>query len=116
MNFKRRKPKAVRAGCLLCKPYKIMGNSKHAKTIQTLKALDSFKKLVTPEAEVPVLICNFAVGPAVPIPTFPFCRTFRELEPTANPPPKVDVAVVDVAVKFDAIILFPRISPATESF
>lgn len=37
MKFKRGKPKSVRAGCLLCKPWKIMGNSKQAKTIQDLR-------------------------------------------------------------------------------
>jgi len=44
MNFKRGKPKSVRAGCLLCKPHKIMGNSNRAKTIQRLKADESFRQ------------------------------------------------------------------------
>lgn len=30
MNFKRKRPKSARAGCLMCKPWKILGNSKHA--------------------------------------------------------------------------------------
>ncbi len=46
MNFKRRKAKEARSGCLLCKPHKFMGNSKHAQTIQRLKALESFKQEV----------------------------------------------------------------------
>ena len=44
MNFKRKRPKSGRAGCLLCKPWKIMGNSKNAKKKQDLvnreRALD----------------------------------------------------------------------------
>lgn len=31
MNFKRKKSKSARAGCLLCKPWKAVGNSKKAK-------------------------------------------------------------------------------------
>ncbi len=30
VNFKRHRPKAARSGCLLCKPWKVQGNSKHA--------------------------------------------------------------------------------------
>jgi hypothetical protein len=36
MNFKRGKPKSARAGAL-CKPWKIMGNSKQAKNIKDLR-------------------------------------------------------------------------------
>lgn len=43
MNFKRRKPKESRAGCLLCKPHKFMGNSKHAQPVQKLRAVESLK-------------------------------------------------------------------------
>lgn len=31
MNFKRKRSKSARAGCLLCKPWKVMGNSKEAR-------------------------------------------------------------------------------------
>lgn len=34
MNFKRKRPKERRAGCLLCKPWKFMGNSLEAKKRQ----------------------------------------------------------------------------------
>lgn len=44
MNFKRRKPKSARAGCVLCKPHKIMGNSNGAKTIRKLKDDESFRQ------------------------------------------------------------------------
>lgn len=47
MNFKRKKPKSARAGCLLCKPHKIMGNSSSAKTKQTLKADESFRQQIS---------------------------------------------------------------------
>ncbi len=46
MKFKRKKPKSARAGYLLCKPHKIMGNGMGAKTLQTLKALESFKQQI----------------------------------------------------------------------
>jgi len=46
MNFKRRRAKSVRAGCLLCKPHKIMGNSNSAKTMQRLKADESFRQQI----------------------------------------------------------------------
>src|SRR3989344_5990446 len=38
------------------------------------------------------------------------------VEPTENPPANVEVAVVEVAVKYEPIKLLPRIFPATESF
>jgi hypothetical protein len=44
MNFKRKKPKQSRAGCLLCKPHKAMGNSKLAKPIQRLKQAEFLKQ------------------------------------------------------------------------
>jgi hypothetical protein len=40
MKFKRGRPKSARAGCLLCKPWKIMGNSKNAKNIKDLRKYD----------------------------------------------------------------------------
>jgi hypothetical protein len=30
-NFKRKKPKQARAGCLMCKPWKVWGNRKDRK-------------------------------------------------------------------------------------
>jgi hypothetical protein len=38
-------------------------------------------------------------GAAVPMPTLPFWSTLNALEPTASPPKKVEVAVVEVAVR-----------------
>ncbi len=40
-----------------------------------VKVLDSLKKLVVPNKEEPVLICNLEFGAAVPIPTFPVERS-----------------------------------------
>lgn len=40
MNFKRGKPKSARAGCLLCKPWKVWGNRKQAKKIRDLRKMD----------------------------------------------------------------------------
>ncbi len=39
MNHKRKGPKSTRSGCLLCKPWKRQGNSKHAKKHSVLKHL-----------------------------------------------------------------------------
>lgn len=47
MNFKRKKPKTSRSGCLLCNPQKIMGNSNGAKTIQTLRSIESFNQQIS---------------------------------------------------------------------
>ena len=38
MNFKRKRPKEARAGCLMCKPWKFMGNRKEGKGIQELRS------------------------------------------------------------------------------
>jgi len=44
MNHKRGKPKASRSACLLCKPWKAMGNMKVAMRIQRLRSIDEFKE------------------------------------------------------------------------
>ncbi len=43
MNYKRKGAKSIRAGCLLCKPWKVMGNSKQALKHQDCKATEKFK-------------------------------------------------------------------------
>jgi hypothetical protein len=58
--------------------------------------------------------CNGDVGVTVPIPTYPFCKTDRPVEPPAvKPPANVEVAVVEVAVIYatvglvEALIVVP---------
>lgn len=46
MNFKRKKSKESRAGCLLCKPYKAMDNSQKALSARKLKHDHIFKEMV----------------------------------------------------------------------
>lgn len=43
MNYKRGKPKSARAGCLLCKRWKVLGNSKHALKPQQLRDIKRVK-------------------------------------------------------------------------
>lgn len=44
MNFKRNGPKQSRAGCLLCKPHKALGNSKKASSVNDLRNHEAFTK------------------------------------------------------------------------
>ena len=46
MNFKRKGPKETRAGCLMCKPWKFMGNRKEGKRIQVVKMEESTKSQI----------------------------------------------------------------------
>ena len=43
MNYKRKRSKEARAGCLICKPWKFMGNRVGAKNVQGLRC-DEFIK------------------------------------------------------------------------
>lgn len=40
MKHKRGKPKSARAGCLFCKPWKAMGNSRKAKKVNDLRKIE----------------------------------------------------------------------------
>ncbi|OGM71554.1 hypothetical protein A2897_01405 [Candidatus Woesebacteria bacterium RIFCSPLOWO2_01_FULL_44_24b] len=44
MNHKRKRPKSARSGCLLCKPWKVAGNSNQALKFQDLKLIERFKE------------------------------------------------------------------------
>ncbi|OGG16083.1 hypothetical protein A3D77_02100 [Candidatus Gottesmanbacteria bacterium RIFCSPHIGHO2_02_FULL_39_11] len=44
MNFKRKGPKSIRGGCLLCKPWKIMGNSNVGKKHQDIKSYAYYRE------------------------------------------------------------------------
>lgn len=48
MNYKRKRPKETRSGCLMCKPWKYMGNRKEAKRIQDLKLDELAKNQISP--------------------------------------------------------------------
>jgi len=51
-NFKRRRPKNRRAGCLLCKPYKANGSSATTRfTAADLRRLGGQKRRVRPNVE-----------------------------------------------------------------
>ena len=47
MNHKRKGLKSTRAGCLLCKPWKVMGNRKEALRYQDHKNTERFREQLT---------------------------------------------------------------------
>lgn len=61
MKHKFGKPKCQRAGCLICKPWKAMGNSENAMSIDQKKKLDIFKQQINEARDI---VTNYRGGNA----------------------------------------------------